>query len=209
MLRIAAVALILALGVGLAVPPALAQPISTPTDFVYALLPITPQQARQLSELLRTPGATAVDLLDAATVVLDAAPSLPAALLHDLVTAPARDLLLLHALVTDAVDLTVPARGESRGLFRHTIRALYRSAMFTTAADVVRRVTQPTNRTPRLAIVITARTHGLSIEAGDLDLLQRAIDRDSPDLAPLLTRVVERLVQAYGRGAVRLLLTSR
>lgn len=59
-----------------------------------------------------------------------------------------------------------------------------------------------------LAIVLTARAYGLPLDAVDLDLVRRAIDRDAPDLAPLLARVVERLVHVYGRDAVRIVLTS-
>ena len=74
-------------------------------------------------------------------------------------------------------------------------------------AGVVRRITQPTNRTARLAIVLTARANGLPAQAEHLDVLQRAIDRDDPDLAPLLRTVVEDLAQMYGRHAVRLLVS--
>jgi hypothetical protein len=44
------------------------------------------------------------------------------------------------------------------------------------------------------------------VDDADLDLLRSAIDREAPDVGPLLVRVVERVIQAYGRDAVRLLL---
>jgi hypothetical protein len=68
-------------------------------------------------------------------------------------------------------------------------------------------VVHPENRTARLVIVLTARAHGVPVRAEHLDLLQRAIDRDDPDLGPLLVAAVETLAQSYGRDAVRLLLT--
>jgi hypothetical protein len=174
---------------------------------VYALLPLTPDQARQVTALLHSPGAVAVDVVDASRAILGTVPELPAALVHDVVTAPVRDWHIAKGLVTDVLDLVARPPGERPGLFRNTVRALHRSRVFTAAADAVRRVTQPENRTARLAIVLTARAHGIPAQTGDVDLLLRAIDRDDPDLGPLLVTLVERLAQMYGRDAVRLLLT--
>lgn len=191
----------------LAVTPALAQsPRVAVDEIVYAVLPITPGQVRELTTLLRSPGAIAVDLADATEAVLDVAPALPAALLHDVVTAPVRDWHLFRGLVTDTVDLATRTRGASPGAFRHTLHALNRSKTFTAVADVVRRVTQPTNRTARLAIVLIARGHGIPVRAEHLDMLDRAIRRDDPDLGPALLGVVEVLAQIYGRHGVRLIL---
>ena len=157
---------------------------------------------------MQSPGTLAADLVDTTEAVIDTLPALPGALLHDVVTTPVRDWHLLRGVVTDTVELVAPPAGAPRGRFRHTIRALHRSQTFTAVAGVVRRVTGPGNRTARLAIVLTARAHGLPVQAEHLDLLHRAIDRDDPDLAPLLMAVVETLVQAYGRDAVRVLLTG-
>jgi hypothetical protein len=169
--------------------------------------PVTPEQARAAASLLRSPGAVAIDVVQVSWVVVEAAPGLPAALVHDVVTAPVRHWHLVRGLVTDTVALVAGPRGEAHGVFRNTTRALYRSQMFSAAADALRRVTQPTNRTARLAIVLTARAHGFPAQTGDLDLLQRAIDRDEPDLGPLLVSLVERLAQMYGRDTIRLVFT--
>jgi hypothetical protein len=139
--------------------------------------------------------------------VVDVAPALPAALLHDIVTAPIRDWHVLRGVVVDTVELVVRPADESRGVFRHTLSALHRSQLFAAAAGLVRRVTRPENRTARLAIVLAARAHGLPARTEHLDLLRRAIDRNDPDLGPLLLAVVESLAQSYGRDAIRLLLT--
>ncbi|MGH7268214.1 MAG: hypothetical protein ACREMB_25630, partial [Candidatus Rokuibacteriota bacterium] len=80
---------------------------------------------------------------------------------------------------------------------------LQRSPTFAAAADAVRGWLRPGNRTARLLIVLGVRMQGLPMQDADLDLLRQAIDRESPDLAPLLTRLVERLAHAYGRDAVR------
>ena len=199
-------ALVLA-GVMVLPAPALAQAGGPVDGLVYAVLPVTPDQARELTALLRSPGTIAVDLVEVTEVLLDTAPALPAALLHDLVTTPVRDWHLLRGVATDVVELVARPAGERRGLFRHTVQALYRARTFEAAAAAVRRITQPTNRTARLAIVLTARAHGVPARSEHLDLLQRAIDRDDPDLGRLVGGIVEILVQMYGRDAVRLLLT--
>ena len=199
---------VLATGLVLSATPVMGQSGGLAEELLYAVLPVTPEQARELTTVLRSPGAIAVDLVETTDAVIDTAPGFPGALLHDVVTAPVRHWHLLRGLVTDTVELVTPPAGASRGLFRHTLRALHRSQTFTSAAGAVRRVTQPTNRTARLAIVLTARAHGLPVQAGHLDMLHRAIDRDDPDLAPLVMAVVETLAKMYGRDAVRLLLTS-
>ena len=200
--------LVLAIGLALSATPVMGQPEGLADELLYAVLPVTPEQVREVTTVLRSPGTIAVDLVDTTDAMLDSLPGLPGALVHDVVTAPVRHWHLVRGLVTDTVELVTPPAGTPRGLFRHTLRALHRSRTFTTAAHAVRRVTQPSNRTARLAIVLTARAHGVPAQAEHLDLLHRAIDRDDPDLAPLVKAVVETLARMYGRDAVRLLLTS-
>jgi hypothetical protein len=196
----------LAIATALPAAPALGQSTGFAHEVVHAVFAITPQQAREVAGLLRSPGTIAVDLAEATDALIEPLPSLPAAIVHDVVTAPVRDWHLLRGVVTDTMEVVRRPAGEPRGLFRHTIRALHRSQLFTAGASVVRRITQPTNRTARLAIVLTARAHGLPIRAEHLDMLERAIDRDEPDLGPLLGAVVDILVQSYGRDAIRLIL---
>jgi hypothetical protein len=186
--------------------PATGQVPGLPDEVVQAVLFVTPEQARELTTLLRSPGTVAGDLADAAGAVIDRVPTLPAALLHDVVTAPARDWHVLLGVVTDTAELVTGPAAEPRGLFRHTIRALHRSQVFTAAADIVRRVTRPTNRTARLAIVLTLRGQGIPARVEHLDMLARAIDRNDPDVGPLLRATMVTLAQRYGRDAVRLIL---
>jgi hypothetical protein len=199
---------VFALVIATALPaaPALGKSAGPAHEIVYAVLAITPQQAREVAGLLRSPGTIAVDLTEATDALIETLPSLPAAIVHDVVTAPLRDWHLLRGVVTDTMEVVRRPAGEPRGLFRRTIQALHRSQLFTAGASVVRRITQPTNRTARLAIVLTARAHGLPMRAEHLDMLDRAINRDEPDLGPLLVAVVDILVQSYGRDAIRLIL---
>jgi hypothetical protein len=196
----------LAIVVMLPATPALGQSAWSGDEILYAVLPVTPEQARELQTLLQSPGTIANDLLDATEAVVDVVPTLPAALLHDVVTTPVRDWHVLRGVVTDAVELVSRPSGERHGLFRHTLRALHRSQVFAAATRIVRRVTRPTNRTARLAIVLTARGQGIPARGEHLDMLSRAIDRDDPDLGPLVVGVADILARKYGRDAVRLIL---
>jgi hypothetical protein len=155
--------------------------------------------------LLQRLDVVLLDVADGGGALLHALPGLPDALVHDLLTTPSRHLAVLHGVITDVLELDRAVRGEG-GLFRHTVRALHRAKTLSAAAGALDRLLHPKNRTARLAIVLTARYHGLPVEDADLDLLRRALDREAPDVGPLLVRVVERVIQAYGRDAVRLLL---
>jgi hypothetical protein len=192
----------------LAATPAAALPAALADELVYAVLPLTPAQATEVAALVRTPGTVAVDLVEVTGAVAEAVPALPAALVHDIVTAPIRDWHILKGIVVDTVELVAPREGERRGVFRHTLRALHRSETFGAAARLVRRVTAPSNRTARLAIVLAARAQGVPARAEHLDQLHRALDRDDPDLGPLLLGVLDGLARAYGRDAVRLVLLA-
>jgi hypothetical protein len=193
------------LWLGLSVSPAaaLAEPVTERT--LWALLPLTPAQAREVAGLLQAPGVVLHEVADGGGALLHVLPGLPDALVHDLLTMPSRHLAVVHGVITDVLELDRAVRGEG-GLFRHTFRALHRAKTLSTAAAVVDRLLQPGNRTTRLAVVLTARYHGLPLEDADLDAVRRALDRESPDAGPLLARAIERLAQAYGRDALSVLL---
>jgi hypothetical protein len=193
---------VLWLGASAVPAPARAEPVVERT--FWALLPLTPAQAREVAGLLQAPGVVLHEVADGGGAVLHVLPGLPNALVHDVVTMPSRHLALLHGVITDVLELDRAAR--EGGLFRHTVRALHRAKTISAAAGVVDRLLQPKNRTTRLAIVLTARYHGVPLEDPDLDAVRRAIDRDTPDVGPLLARAIERLAQAYGRDALHVLL---
>jgi hypothetical protein len=175
-------------------------------EVVSTVLPVTPAQSREIAALLRSPGTVAVDVVDTTDALVDAVKTLPAGLLHDVITAPVRDWHVARGLVTDTIELVARPAGAPRGVFRHTLKALHRSRLFSTAAGAVRRVTEPGNRTGRLAIVLTARAYGLAAQDGHLELLRRAIDRDDPDAGPLLLAMLEMVARSYGRDTVRVIL---
>lgn len=198
-----ACAAVLWLGVSAVPASALAEPVMERT--LWALLPLTPAQAREVAGLLQAPGVVLHEAADGGDVLLHLLPGLPDALVHDVLTMPSRHLAVVHGVITDVLELDRAVRGEG-GLFRHTVRALHRAKTLSAAAGVVDRLLQPGNRTTRLAVLLAARYHGLPLEDADLDAVRRALDREAPDAGPLLARAIERLAQVYGRDALRVLL---
>jgi hypothetical protein len=196
-------AAILALGVGAPLAAGAAEPAVGRT--LAALLPLTPGQAREMASLLRRLDVVLLDVADGSGALVEALPGLPDALVHDLLTTPSRHLAVLHGVITDVLEVNRAVRGEG-GVFRHTLHALNRARTLSAAAGVLDRLLHPGNRTARLAIVLTARYHGLPLEDSDLDAVRRALDRESPDLGPLLVRAIERAAQVYGRDALHVLL---
>ena len=175
-------------------------------EIVSTVLPVTPAQAREIATLLRAPGTVAVDVVDTTDAVVDIVAALPAGLLHDVVTTPVRHWHVVRGLVADTVEIVARPPDAPRGLFRHTVTALHRSRLFSATASAVRRITEPTNQTGRLAIVLTARAYGLAAQDGHLEALRRAIDREDPDLGPLLRAMIEMMAKSYGRDALRVVL---
>jgi hypothetical protein len=194
---------LLALGLGAPLASASAEPVVERT--LWALLPLTPEQAREVASLMQSPDAVLHEVADGGGALLPPLTDFPGDLVHDLRTTPSRHLAILRGVVTDVLELDRTVRGEG-GVFRHTVRALHRARTLSAAAGALDRLLHPRNRATRLAVVLTARYHGVPVDDADLDLLRRAIDREEPDVGPLLVRVVEKMVRAYGRDAVRLLL---
>ena len=54
--------------------------------------------------------------------------------------------------------------------------------------------------------MLTARAYGLAAQDGHLEMLRRAIDREDPDVGPLVLALAEMLAKSYGRDALRLIL---
>jgi hypothetical protein len=196
-------AAVLWLGLSATPASALSEPVMERT--LWALLPLTPAQAREVAGLLQAPGVVLHEVADGGGTLLHVLPGLPDALVHDVLTMPSRHLAVVHGVITDVLELDRAVRGEG-GLFRHTVRALHRAKTLSAAAGVLDRLLQPGNRATRLAVVLTARYHGLPLEDADLDAVRRALDREAPDAGPLLARAIERLAQVYGRDALRVLL---
>jgi len=185
---------------------ALASSRSVEEEVVSTVLPVTPSQVQEIGTLLRAPGTVAVDVVDTTNAMIDTVAAVPLGLLHDVVTTPVRHWYILHGLLADTVEIVSRPPSAPHGLFRHTVKALHYSQIFSAAATAIRRVTEPTNRTGRLAIVLTARAYGLAAQDGHLETLRRAIDREDPDVGPLLVAVLEMVAKSYGRDAVRVIL---
>jgi hypothetical protein len=205
-LRLASLALVASLSLGVAVAAAAERDPIAEILLPFGL-PVTSGEVRQIVDLLQAPDRVAVELVEAGQGVADPLARLPGTLWHDLLDTPARHLNLLHAVVSDTLDLGGWLRGKRGPLFGQTVRALHRAQSLTTAAALVDRLTGPENPTIRLLVVVTARAYGVPIDATDLDVVRQSLLRpESGDLAPLVARAVTRLVALYGSDAVRLLL---
>jgi hypothetical protein len=206
-LRLASLALVASLSLGVAVAAA-AERDPVAEILLSVGLPVTSGEVRQIVDLVQTPDRVVVELSEAARGVADPLARLPGTFWHDLLDTPARHLNLLHAVVSDTLDLGGWLRGKRGPLFGQTVRALHRAQSLTTAAALVDRLTAPENPTIRLLVVVTARAYGVPIDATDLDVVRQSLLRpESGDLAPLVARAVTRLIALYGSDAVRLLLT--
>jgi hypothetical protein len=87
-----------------------------------------------------------------------------------------------------------------------TLRVLLNRALPRDIAETLRALIGPDYRTVRLAVLISARTHGVDIDERDLDALHAAIDPDNPDLATVLNRGLDRLQSQYqAAGALAIL----
>jgi hypothetical protein len=211
-IRVLLVALLLALGFGWPSRVEAADPTSLSgrlTEEVLDLtLPLTPGQARDVLSLLETPDRVVLDLADGVSAIAEALHRLPGAVAHDVLNAPAQLAGLVEALVADGHAIIATGREAPSGLFHNTLRALHRSAMFSTRAELLRRLTRPENKTVRLAVVVAARGQGIPLQTSDLDVVRRGLlDPDTADLAPVLAQALNRLVRVYGRDAVWILLT--
>jgi hypothetical protein len=187
-------------------PPSL--PARLTEEVLDLTLPLAPGQIREVLSLLETPDRVILDLADGASAVAEALRRLPGAVAHDVLHAPAHLAGLVEALVADGRAVLATGGEEPSGLLRNTLRALHQSAMFSTRAALLRRLTRPENKTVRLAVVVAARGQGIPLQTSDLDLVRRSVlDPDTADLAPVLAQALNRLVRVYGRDAVWILLT--
>jgi hypothetical protein len=84
-----------------------------------------------------------------------------------------------------------------RAVLPNTMRVLKNRAVPPDAAETLRALIAPKNRTVRLAILIYARTQGVDIDERDLDAVYWAIDPANSGLTPLLNRGLARVQRQY------------
>lgn len=176
-------------------------------------VPVTPGQARRVARLLAT-GEFYRDVADATAAIAFTVPGIPIELVKDARRLPSRIPRLLLAVTRDVGgsafsvpvifgDLLDGRLDNPPVILRHTFAALYRFGSVASTAKMLADLLHPDNETLRLAVLIYARTNGIPLDEGDLDLLRTSLfDTAQPDLGPVLVRAFERLEKEIGGDEV-------
>jgi hypothetical protein len=172
-------------------------------------LPVTPEEAAQVLELLRS-GEFFSDAAGTTSAVVQLTQQLPRALVRDIPRTPSRLGELGEALVRDGVDAFGHVSELAADLLdgqldrppsplTNTLRWLYGNAAATAVAETVRRIIARDNETARLAILIYARAHGIPLTPEGLDALHDGpLNPQDPDLGPALAAGVQALTAQRG-----------
>ena len=172
-------------------------------------LPVTPEEAAKILELLRS-GEFFSDAAGTTSAVIQLTRELPGALVRDVPRTPGRLAELGEALVRDGVDGLGHVSQVAADLLdghldrppsplTNTLRWLYGNAAATAVAETVRRIIGRDNETARLAILIYARAHGIPLTPEGLDALHDGpLNTRDPDLGPALAAGVEALTAQRG-----------
>jgi hypothetical protein len=172
-------------------------------------LPVTPEEAAQVLELLRS-GEFFSDAAGTTSAVIQLTRELPRALVRDVPRTPGRLDELGEALVRDGIDAFGHVSQVAADLLdghldrppsplTNTLRWLYGNAAATAVAETVRKIIGRDNETARLAILIYARAHGIPLTPEGLDALRDGpLDSHDPDLGPALAAGVEALTARHG-----------
>jgi hypothetical protein len=167
------------------------------------------ETAKRAAQLLLT-GQFFGDMADAFAVIAHAVPSLPFDIAHDIRTLPhvpaqlalaiARDLgevpsaieVVINDLRRDGTIRSQPA------VMTHTMRVIYRQATARQLATTIH--TLLGNESVRLAIIVYARSKGVTISQEDLDQVRKAIDPSAPNLGELLAPAYRQLNKKFGKA---------
>ena len=172
-------------------------------------LPVTPEEAAKVLELLRS-GEFFSDAAGTTSAVVQLTHALPGALVRDIPRTPSRIGELGEALVRDgadafghiselAADLLDGHLDRPPSPLTNTLRWLYGNAAATAVAETVRQIISRDNETARLAILIYARAHGIPLTPEGLDALHDGpFNPQDPDLGPALAAGVQTLTAQQG-----------
>lgn len=180
-----------------------------------ARLSVADKRTHEVSRLLLT-GQLFGDLAHAFAAILHVIPGLPIAIARDVPTlphAPRRLVLAVQRDLSDAPTLVEAVLTDlhNKGtldsqppLLNHTMGVLYRQATPQQVATTIHDLLG--NESVRLAIIVFARSKGLSISQEDLDLVREAIDPRRPNLGKLLAPGYRHLAEHFGTAkAIELL----
>jgi hypothetical protein len=167
------------------------------------------ENVKQAARLLLT-GQFFGDLADAFATISHTVPGLPLDIAQDLRSLPHLPRRLILAINRDlgdapsAIEAVLTDLRESGAvnsqpkILRNTIGVLYRQ---TTAKQLAKTIHSLLgNESVRLAIIVFARSKGVTISQEDLDQVRKAIDPDGPNLGELLVPGYRQLRKQVGKA---------
>jgi hypothetical protein len=167
------------------------------------------ETAKRAAQLLRT-GQFFGDMADAFAVISHTVPGLPLDIAQDFRTLPHAPIPLVPAITRDlgevpsAIDVVIhDLRRDGTitsqpNVMSHTMRAIYQQATARQLAATIH--TLLGNESVRLAIILYARSKGVTISQEDLDQVRKAIDPSAPNLGELLAPGYRQLNKRYGKA---------
>lgn len=113
---------------------------------------------------------------------------------------PGRAVGLLKALKEDIKQTgnNFKSSEKDRKLLNNTLKALESEPLGQFVTNSAMIFIDKDNETARLAIIAYARLNGINIDEDNLDQLAVALDRDDPNLYPLLAGVIDTMKDEYG-----------
>jgi len=175
------------------------------------------ETAKRAAQLLLS-GQFVGDLAEAFAVVAHTVPGLPLAIADDVRTMPHVSIQLVPAIARDlgqipsAIDAVIQdlrrdgTITSQPAVMTHTMRAIYEQATARQISATVR--TLLGNESVRLAIILFARSNGVTISQEDLDQVRKAIDPSAPNLGELLAPGYRQLNKKYGKAQALEILTQ-
>lgn len=167
------------------------------------------ETARRAAQLLLS-GRFLDDLAEAFAVIAYTIPDLPFDIAQNIRTLPQVPKSLIAAITRDLGEIPSAIDAIIQDLRRdgtitsqptvmtHTMREIYRQATARQLATTIHTLLE--NESVRLALIIFARSKGVTISQEDLDQVRKAIDPNTPNLGELLAPGYQQLSKRYGKA---------
>ncbi|UCE64546.1 MAG: hypothetical protein JSU59_05250 [Nitrospirota bacterium] len=171
-------------------------------------LGLSPQEAQEAMRIVSS-GQFVGDFVDATAVILHFVPNLSSSVFQQLRSFPRLSNRLMAALRRDlqgSPELVELVAGDIRDngkidrpvpIMTNTVRVIFREPTANQIAQTANVLLG--NDSVRLAIIIYARSQGISISQEELTLVREALDPNDPDLGLLLPPAYDRLVSDFGK----------
>lgn len=175
-------------------------------------VPVRPDEARKVLELLRT-GELHRDLASGIASLLVLLRVSPARIVDEVLALPTLPGDLVSAVATDLVrlvteldvrrllgDLKDGKIDDPPNFLRETLRVVLNRATVDAVIQTLRSLIAPDNETFRLALMVYARSQGFDVTEKDIDALHAALDPSDPNLGLLFDRGLQYVRKRTGDG---------